>query len=99
MTGRRVAISTQERNPRSTIIRSVFVALLAALPIMNGALGIIVGELAPYGGTVPGWVFGVLNGGIAVTAILLAILTKIMAFPGVNEWFRQHAAWLSPEDK
>ena len=98
MTGKRVAISTQEQNPRSTIVRSVFVALVALLPTMNITLAIIVQELRPYGEAVPGWVFGILNGGIVATAVVISIGTKIMAIPGFNEWLRANVPWLSPED-
>ena len=98
MTGKRAAVSTQEKNPRSTIVRSVFVALVALLPIMNITLAIIVQELRPYGEAIPGWVFGILNGGIVVTALAISIGTKIMAIPGFNEWLRANAPWLAPED-
>ena len=99
MTGDHVAKTTQELNPRSTVVRSTLLALAAALPIMNAALAVIVQELRPYGEVVPGWVFGILNGGIIVTALAISIGTKIMALPGVNDWLRRHAAWLAPEDR
>lgn len=97
--GRRLATTTQEQNPRSTVVRSTLLALVTALPIMNASLIIIVQELRPYGEVVPGWVFAILNVGIIVTALFISIGTKIMALPGVNEWLRQHVPWLSPEDK
>ena len=99
MTGRRVAVSTQEKNPRSAVIRTVVVAALTLFPILNLTLGIIVEEMRPYGDVVPGWVFGILNAGIVVTTVALAILTRVLAIPGVNEFFRSHFTPLSPEDK
>ena len=36
--------------------------------------------------TVPGWVFLVLNGVIAVTALIIGLVARLMAVPGVNEW-------------
>lgn len=98
MTGRRVAVSTQEKNPRSAVIRTVVVAALTLFPILNITLGIIVEEMRPYGDVVPGWVFGILNGGIVITTVALAILTRIMAIPGVNDFFRSHFKPLAPED-
>lgn len=99
MTGDHVAASTQEKNPRSAVIRTVVVAVLVLFPSVNGILAIIVEELTPYGGQLPAWVFGILNGGIAVTTVLLGIGTRILAIPGVNDWLRQHAAWLAPEGR
>lgn len=99
MTGRRVAVSTQEKSPRSTVVRTVVVAIIVLFPSLNIALGIIVEEMEPYGGVIPGWVFGILNGAILATTVLLGIGTRILAIPGVNEWLRKHAAWLAPEGK
>lgn len=93
------AVSTQERNPRSAVVRTVVVAIVVLFPSLNAVLGIIAEELTPYGGTLPGWVFGILNGGIAVVTVILGIGTRVLAIPGVNDWLREHAAWLAPEDK
>lgn len=93
------AVSTQERNPRSAVVRTVVVAVIVLFPSLNAVLGIIADELTPYGGQLPGWVFGILNSGIAVVTVILGIGTRVLAIPGVNAWLRQHAAWLAPEDK
>lgn len=99
MTGKHEAVSTQEKNPRSAVVRTVVVAVLVMFPSLNIALGIIVEEMQPYGDVIPGWVFGILNAGIVITTVLLAIGTRVLAIPGVNAWLREHAAWLSPESK
>lgn len=99
MSGDHAAVSTQEKNPRSAVVRTVVVAVLVLFPSLNIALGIIVEEMEPYSASVPGWVFGILNGAIAATAVLLGIGTRILAIPGVNAWLREHAAWLAPEGK
>lgn len=99
MTGRRVAVSGQEKNPRSAVARTVLVAVFALFPILNGALLVIMDELQPYVGQLPAWVFPALNGVLVVVTVLIGICTRVLAIPGVNVWLRQNARWLSPEDK
>lgn len=99
MTGRRVALSGQEKNPRSAVARTVFVAVLALFPILNAALAVIIAELQPYQVNLPAWLFPALNGILVATAVLMGIFTKVMALPGVNAWLRKYVPWLSPEDK
>lgn len=98
MTGAHVAVSTQEKNPRSAVVRTVVVAVVVLFPSMNAILGIIADELAPYGGVLPDWVFITLNAGVAVVTVILGIGTRVLAIPAVNAWLRDHARWLSPED-
>lgn len=93
-----VALSTQERNPRSAVIRTVFAAVVAGFPLINGALLITNAELQAYAIHLPGWVFVTLNIGLAVTAVVTAIVTRILAIPGVNEWLRRFFPLLAPED-
>lgn len=99
MTGRRVAVSTQERNPRSASVRTGLAALVGMLVLLNPVLAVIIEVLRPYDATIPGWVFIWLNGAITVTAVAIALVTRVMAVPGVNDWLRKYAHWLSPEDK
>lgn len=92
-----VAQSTQEQNPKKAVSRTTFVVILAAFPILNATLLVIQAELSPYMEALPGWVFAILNGGIAVTAVLSAILTKVMALPGVNDFLRRSFPALAPD--
>lgn len=93
------AVSTQERNPRSAVVRTVVVAVIILFPSLNAVFAIIKDELTPYGGVLPDWVFIWLNAGIAIVTVILGIGTRILAIPGVNDWLRAHASWLAPEDK
>lgn len=91
------ARSTQESNPRKAINRTLIVAVISAFPVLNIALGMIVHELQPYAASIPGWVFAWLNGAILGVTILMAIGTKIMANPAVNDWFRANLPALAPD--
>lgn len=97
MAGHR-ALSTQERNPRSAVLRTVLVAAVALFPLLNGALKIVVEELEPYRVNLPEWLFVALNVAIAVTVVLMGIFTRVMAVPGVNEWLRKYFPLFAPED-
>lgn len=99
MTGRRVAVSTQEKNPRSAVARTVLVAVFALFPILNATLLVIMDELQPYVGQLPAWVFPALNGVLVAVTVLIGICTRVLAVPGVNAWLRRYAKWLAPEDK
>lgn len=92
------ALSTQERNPRSAVLRTVLVAAVALFPLLNGALKIVVEELEPYRVSLPEWLFVALNVAIAVTVVLMGIFTRVMAVPGVNEWLRKYVPLFAPED-
>lgn len=93
------ALSTQERNPRSAVLRTVLVAAVALFPLLNAALKIVVEELEPYRVSLPEWLFVALNVAITVTVILMGIFTRVMAIPGVNEWLRKYFPIFAPEDK
>jgi hypothetical protein len=93
------AVSTQERNPRSTWVRTAFAAALALFPILNGVLAVVIETLRPYDAHIPGWVFAALNGVLVAVTVLIALVTRVLAVPGVNDWLRTYARWLAPEDK
>lgn len=92
------ALSTQERNPRSAVLRTVLVAAVALFPLLNTALKVIVDELEPYRVSLPEWLFVALNVAITVTVIMMGIFTRVMAIPGVNEWLRKYLPLFAPED-
>lgn len=93
-----VALSTQERNPRSAVIRTVFAFIVVGFPVLNIALAIVVNELQKIAVYVPEWLFTGLNVTILVTAALTAIVTRILAIPGINDVLRRFFPLLAPED-
>lgn len=92
------AMSTQERNPRSAVLRTV-AAILALFPILNAALLGVIEVLKPYEVYLPAWVFPALNGILIAIAALAALVTRVLATPGLNAWLREYFPLLAPEDK
>lgn len=97
--GDHVALSTQERNPSSAVLRTVLVAAVALFPLLNIALKIVVEELEPYRVNLPEWLFVALNVAITVVVVLTGIFTRVLAIPGVNDWLRRYVPLFAPEDK
>lgn len=98
MADHRAATSTQERNPWAAVRRTVL-AVVGFFPLLNGVLVAAIDALKPYEVHLPGWVFLVLNGTLLAATILAALVTRVLAVPGVNEWLREHrvARWFTPE--
>jgi hypothetical protein len=96
--GEHAAVSTQERNPWSAVRRTVL-AVATFFPLLNGVLVAAIEALKPYEVYLPGWVFVWLNGTLLAATILAAMVTRVLAVPGVNEWLRAHrvARWFTPE--
>lgn len=93
-----LALSTQERNPKSAANRTFIVALVVLFPVANAGLIILQDELEKSGLALPGWVTAALNVAVVVTSLLIRVATRIMAIPGVNDKLRRYLPWLSPED-
>ena len=93
-------VSTQERNPRSAVLRTVLAAVVALFPLLNGVLLAVMGALEPYRFYLPGWVFLGLNGTLIAATALAAVVTRVLAVPGVNEWLRKYQVlrWFTPQD-
>ncbi len=91
--------STQERNPRSAVLRTTLAAVIALFPLLNGILAATIEALKPYEIHLPVWVFLFLNAALAGVTILTALVTRFLAVPGVNDWLRKHAPWFAPEDR
>lgn len=69
------------------VVRTIVQALVTLVPILNGlalAAAAYLREQADV--VVPGWVFIVLNAIIAVTALIMGLVARLMAVPGVNDW-------------
>lgn len=91
-------LSTQEKNPRSAVLRTLLAAVIALFPLLNLALPIVIEALKPYQVYLPGWVFLWLNGALVAVTVIIAIATRILALPGVNAWLRKYAPIFAPED-
>lgn len=69
------------------VVRTIVQALVTLVPILNGlalAASAYLSEQADV--TVPAWVFVVLNAVIALTALIMGLVARLMAVPGVNDW-------------
>lgn len=99
MTPAPTPVSTQESNPGRAVFRTFVAALLAFAPLVNGVLLAIQGWLTDNTDIVPAeaavWVNGILVAGLA----LVALVTRVLAVPGVNDWLRDHLAVLAPDSK
>lgn len=71
---------TQVRHPWRATARTVFAAVVTALPIVP----VVVHELGVE--SVP-WVAGAL--------VVIGGVTRVLAMPGVNDWLRQYVPWLA----
>ena len=90
-------LGTQIANPVRATVRTVVQYLFGAVPVLNLSAGIAIVVLREQNDlVVPGWVFLVLNGILAVTALLIALVTRLMANPVVNAWITSYASWLAP---
>lgn len=69
------------------VLRTVVAFLVVAIPTVNlAALALIDYLQNQEDVAIPGWVFLVLNGIVAATALIIGIVTRLMAVPGVNAW-------------
>ena len=93
-------LATQETNPRSAVLRTVLAAAVALFPLLNGILAAVIDALRPYEVHLPAWVFLALNGTLVAATALAALVTRVLAVPGVNDWFRKYKVlrWFTPED-
>ena len=65
---------------------------VALFPLLNGILAATIEALKPYEVHLPGWVFLVLNGALAVVTAITALVTRILAVPGVNHGYANTAS-------
>lgn len=69
------------------VLRTIVQALVVLVPIVNGlalAAAAYLSEQTDV--TVPPVVFVWLNAVIAVTALIMGLVARLMAVPGVNDW-------------
>lgn len=82
--------ATQELSPGHAVARTVLAAVIGLFPLVNGILLAIKEALDEYQDVLPGWVFLAVNGILLAATILTAVVTRVLAVPGVNEWLRTH---------
>lgn len=91
-------VATQEANPGRAVTRTFFAALLAFAPLVNGVLLAVQDWVVANSDILPAelavWVNGILVAGLA----LVALVTRVLAVPGVNDWLRKHLSLLAPDN-
>lgn len=92
-------ISTQEANPGKAVLRTFVAALLAFGPLVNGVLLAVQGWLADNTDVVPAELAVQVNGVLLAGLALVALVTRVLAVPGVNAWLRAHLPLLAPDSK
>lgn len=69
------------------VVRTIVQALVVLVPTVNLVALAVIGYLTEQTSIeVPAWVFLVLNGTVVATALLMGLVARIMAVPGVNAW-------------
>lgn len=82
--------ATQEQNPTRAVLRTVLAAAVGLFPLVNGILLALQEALEPYRAVLPEWTFLTVNGVLLAATILTAVVTRVLAVPGVNEWLRKY---------
>lgn len=82
-------------------IRTGVQALVVLVPLVNVGAAIVLQTLKDQEGIIiPGWIFVVLNGIVVATALLMLLVSRLMANPGLNAWLTK---WFNlgsvPKDK
>jgi hypothetical protein len=69
------------------VLRTIVQALVVLIPLVNGVAAVMFAYLNEQTDVVvPGWAFVILNAVIAATAVIMGLIARIMAVPGVNLW-------------
>lgn len=69
------------------VLRTIVQALIILIPLANGVAAAGAAYLQEQTHlTIPAWVFLVLNAVVAVTAVVMGLVARLMATPGVNDW-------------
>lgn len=91
--------ATQETNPGRAVGRTLLAALVAFFPLVNGVLLAVQDWLTQNTAIIPATLFTWANGILIAGLALAALVTRILAVPGVNDWLRKHLRILAPDDK
>lgn len=90
--------ATQETNPAKAVMRTALAAVLAFFPLANGVLLALQDWLTTNSEVLPPWLFVGVNGVLLAGLLLVALVTRILAVPGVNDWLRKYAAIFAPDN-
>ena len=72
--------------PIQRVLRTIVQALIVLVPVVNGVAAAVIGYLNEQEHvSVSPDVFILLNGVVAVTAVIMGLLARVMAVPGVND--------------
>lgn len=89
--------ATQTTHPWRATARTAAAAIVGLFPLLNGILAVCMDWLTENAAIVPGWLYLGLNGTIIAAIALTALVTRVLAVPGVVQWTRKHLAFLSPD--
>lgn len=80
-------------------VRTIVQALVVLIPLVNGVAVAAAAYLQEQTDIiVEPWAFVALNGVIAVTAVIMGLIARVMAVPGVNEWLTRIGLGSIPKD-
>lgn len=80
-------------------LRTIVQALVVLVPLANGVAAAAAAYLADQTHLViPGWAFLVLNAVVAVTAVVMGMVARLMAVPGFNDWLTRIGLGSVPKD-
>ena len=84
--------------PVQRVIRTIVQALIVLIPVVNGVALAVVSYLQEQTDvTVDPIVFAWLQGVIAVTAVIMGLVARVMAVPGVNAFLARLGAGSVPK--
>lgn len=92
-----VAPPTQVQHPGKAVARTLLAAVLGFLPLVNGVLLAVQDWLTANTDIIPVQLYGWVNGILVAALALAALVTRVLAVPGVNDWLRQHLAFLAAD--
>lgn len=90
--------ATQEANPVKAVMRTILAAVIAFFPLTNGVLLALQDWLAANSEVLPPWLILGVNGILVAGLLLVALVTRVLAVPGVNDWLRKHARIFAPDN-
>jgi hypothetical protein len=91
--------TTQTAHPWRATVRTAFAAALALFPLVNGILLALQGWAEDNAAILPERLAVAINGTVLAGIALTALVTRVLAVPGVVDWCRRHLAFLSPDGK
>jgi hypothetical protein len=95
-----VAPTTQVAHPWKATLRTAFAVGISAFAGLAVILPLILAEIVngPIGAYLPPGLVAWLLAAAAFITAAAAGITRIMAIPGVVEWFRRYLAFLAPDN-